>query len=412
MCWWSQVSHFDIAELDTMLIICRTEEYPPWDARSQLHKLRRQCFDFKASLPRQHTLTSQNTQAHISMKTSTPYTLVHTVYLLCQVILHREYVPFIPIRCSKPEGPLDKPTFPPNEYNIPPGFWENSARECFKAAREIMDLVGSCQEWNALVETPIIGFAIYTVAFVGVYCINFPWMDPDGYMCTQPIPAAMTKTGSGRSGESSGFQAARKALEMIGDMGQRLYMANGWFNTCNKMYKYFQRMKKDYRKNVRANGSSVDSDSSPSSTRNLSLREGGEGGGLDEFKLLEKTLLEFGNLEDQTIELTAAGIRPDSSGDALDDGSSVGSSVKSEEPDARNNQTEQPRTEGGPWNAVNTVPGSRAPSVSTPSSAQFRSYDGYPQHASTAPSQQHNYAHQINSFRPAYSTEPSPAVSR
>ncbi|KAK5132420.1 hypothetical protein LTR08_009103 [Meristemomyces frigidus] len=385
----------------------RTEEHPPWDPRCQWNKLRKQCLDFKASLPRKHALTSQNTQAHITLKTSTPYTLVHTVYLLCQIMLHREYVPFIPIRCSKPEGPLDKPLFPPNEYNVPPGFWGNSARECFRAARDIMELVSICQEWNALVETPIVGFAIYTVAFVGVYCINFPWMDPDGYMCTQPAAAAMRKPGSGRSDENTGFQAARKALEMIGNMGQRLYMASGWFNTINKMHKYFQRMKKDYRKNVLANGSSVDSDGSPLSTRHLSLREGGEGGGLDEFKLLERTLNEFGNLEDQDVEVTAAGLRPGSAGDALYDDSSAGTTVKSEEPEARAAPTEQQRTEGGPWNAINAVPGApatRHPSVSTPSSAQFRSYDGYPQQPPSAPQmpQQHNYAHQLNSFRPTY----------
>jgi hypothetical protein len=91
-------------------------------------------------------------------------------------MLHREYVPFIPLRCKKPEGPLDPPLFPPAKYDVPPGYWEDSARQCFKAARDLVDLARTCQEWNVLVQTPIVGFAIYTVAFVGVYCINFPWM--------------------------------------------------------------------------------------------------------------------------------------------------------------------------------------------------------------------------------------------
>ncbi|KAK4543491.1 hypothetical protein LTR36_005385 [Oleoguttula mirabilis] len=393
----------------------RIEEHPPWDTRSQWHKLRKQCLNFKASLPRQHALTQQNTQAHINFKTSTPYMLIHTVYLLCQVMLHREYVPFIPIRCSKPEGPLDKPTFPPNEYNVPPGFWDESARECFKAAREIMDLVGSCQEWNALVETPIVGFAIYNVAFVGVYCINFPWMDPDGYMCTQPTPTARMKSSGSKLGESVGFQAARQALEMIGNMGRRLHMASGWFDTINKMHKYFQRMKKDYRKNVQAIGPSSESDGSPLSTRHLSLREGGEGGGLDEFKVLERTLKDFGKLEDQDVEMADAGLRPGSrAADALYDDSSAGTTVKSEEPEHHTASAEQPRADGGPWNAINTAPGaptSRHQSISTPGSAPFRSYDSYPQqHQPAQPMpHQHSYAHQINSFRPTYSSSDTPA---
>ena len=84
-------------------------------------------------------------------------------------MLHREYVPFIPLRCPKPQGPLDPPLFPSDEYQIPPGFWDESARECFKAAGDLIGLLRTCEEWQVLVETPIVGFATYTVAFVGMY---------------------------------------------------------------------------------------------------------------------------------------------------------------------------------------------------------------------------------------------------
>lgn len=356
------------------------------------------------------------------MKTSTPYTLVHTVYSLCQVILHREYVPFIPIRCKKPEGPLDPPMFPPNKYHVPAGFWDDSARECFRSARDIMDLVRSCQEWNALVETPIIGFAIYTVAFVGVYCINFPWMDKDGYMCTQPSSASAVRPDGSKTGESKGFEAARKALMMLGQMSSRLHMADGWFRTINRMHKYFRRMKSDYSKNVKASDSgSTESDDSPTSGRHLSLREGGAGGGLDEFRLLERTLADFGNLEDSDIQMTDAGPRPSSRAlDAVYDDSNSGTTVKSEEMGERAvATTEPPRSEGGPWNAINTAPGaiaSRQPSLSTPSSAQFRSYESYPPQLSTSMQQpqqqsQPNYAHQINNFRPVHAHDtPAPSA--
>lgn len=402
----------------------RTEEHPPWDERSEFWKMRKQCLDFKASLPRQHSLTPQNTQAHISLKTSTPYTLVHTVYLLCQIMLHREYVPFIPIRCSKPEGPVDAPMFPPDKYNIPPGYWAESARDCFKAAREIMDLVRTCQEWSALVETPIVGFALYTVAFVGVYCINFPWMDPEGYMCTKHEPGKPDT----KPGESKGFEAARKALEMIGTMRSKLHMADGWFKTINRMHKYLRRIKADYKKNTQAMESSSEGDS-PVSTRHLSLREGGIGGGLDEFKLLERTLNDFGNLEDQDIDMTDAD-RPDSRAlDAVYDDSSAGTTVKSEEPADRPAPTSDPaKAETASWSAINARPGanaSRHGSMSAPeavpTSAQFRSYEPYAQnhqsqhtpssqapHANL-PHQHPHYHHQITNFRPAYSEGPSPA---
>jgi hypothetical protein len=98
----------------------------------------------------------------------TPYTMLHCVLTLCKMMLHREYIPFAPLRCTKPQGPLDAPLFPPTQYNIPTGFWEESAKELFRSARDLMDLVQTCREWNALPETPIVGFAVYTVAFVGM----------------------------------------------------------------------------------------------------------------------------------------------------------------------------------------------------------------------------------------------------
>ncbi|KAF2766285.1 hypothetical protein EJ03DRAFT_182577 [Teratosphaeria nubilosa] len=389
----------------------RIEQYPPWDSRCGWNKMYRQLIDFKSSLPREHTLTPQNVQAHISLKTSTPYTLVHTVYSLCQIMLHREYVPFIPIRCSKPEGPMDAPRFTPDQYDVPAGFWEESARECFKAARDIMDLVRSCEEWNALVETPIVGFAIYTVAFVGVYCINFPWMDPDGYMCTQPSPVSGLGSEARKAGESQGFQAAKKALEMIGQMRPKLHIADGWFITINRMHRYFLRMKKEYRKNVaESEAPASDGNESPCSTRHLSVREGGQGGGLDEFRLIERTLQDFGALEDQDVEMTDALRRSVQGADTLYEEGSNGTTVKSED-DAR--AADPSRPEGGPWNAINSVagaPSSRQASVSGPSSAQFRSYDSYSPHSqqgaqSQQPATQPSYAQQINNFRPAYSAD-------
>lgn len=400
---------FFLATVTLLNIHGRIEEHPPWDPRCEWNKLHRQCLEFKASLPRQHALTPQNTQAHISLKTSTPYTLVHTVYLLCQIMLHREYVPFIPLRCAKPEGPLDPPRFPAHQYDVPAGFWQDSAQECFKAARDIMDLVRSCEEWNALVETPIVGFAIYTVAFVGVYCINFPWMDPNGYMCTS---STTNQAEAKKSGESPGIVAAKKALEMIGHMRLRLNMATGWFSTINRMHQYFVRMKKEYRKNIAASAhSNSESDGSPLSTRHLSLREGGEGGGLDEFKLIERTLKEFGALEDQDVEMADAGIRPSSrSADALCDDSSAGTTVKSEDHERRSAPAETHKADCGPWNAINAIPGSsssRQASISTPTNGQFRTYDSYSHH----PQQPHlashhqNSAHHINNFRPVHSGE-------
>lgn len=122
---------------------------------------------FTESLPRDMTLTPANISAHITSRTSTPYTMLHATILLCNMFLHREFIPFIPLRATKPEGPLDPPLFPKESYGVPADFWHNSARQLFKSARDLMDLVRTCQEWGVLVETPIVGFAIYVAAFIG-----------------------------------------------------------------------------------------------------------------------------------------------------------------------------------------------------------------------------------------------------
>ncbi|KAF2808477.1 uncharacterized protein BDZ99DRAFT_56634 [Mytilinidion resinicola] len=331
----------------------RREKYPPWDQRSTFYTLRRQLAEFKETLPRDLTLTAANISAHITSRTSTPYTLMHTVHLLCSIVLHREYVPFIPIRCSKPQGPLDPPIFSPEEYQIPPGFWDDGARECFRSARDLIDLLRTCQEWQVLVETPIVGFAAYTVAFCGVYCINFPWMDPNGYMCK----ARNQSNGSYSSSDRSGAEAARKALEIVGHMRKRLQMADGWFKTIRRVHLYFSRMKKDFERNTRALEASSESGNSPESYRHLSLREGGSGGGLEEYKLLEKILKEFGSLEDEDLDM--ADVDGDLSlrlGQGLDDISDAGSSaMKSDVAMDMADGTPDSVSVRGVWNPVNTV---------------------------------------------------------
>lgn len=225
MRWWEEVFYAALSGYMLRLTnLSRTEEYPPWRPESTFASHRELLARFHKDLPGRMRFNTANLGAHIARRSSSPYTVMHTIYFLCVIVLHREYVPFIPIRCSKPQGPLDPPTFPPEKFDIPLGFWDESARELFKAARDMMDLVRICQEWNVLVETPMVGFAIYTVAFVGVYAFYFPQMDPDGYMCSP----SSTLTNAVNPVSSGGQQEARRAIQIVGQMRQRLKMAEGY----------------------------------------------------------------------------------------------------------------------------------------------------------------------------------------
>ncbi|KAF2761591.1 hypothetical protein EJ05DRAFT_507244 [Pseudovirgaria hyperparasitica] len=318
----------------------RQEQHPPWDPRCTCFELRKLLTNFKNSLPRDLTLSPANISAHITSRTSTPFTLMHTLCTLSSVILHREYVPFIPIRSAKPQGPLDPPTFPPEEYQTPPGFWEESAREIFKSAREFVDLIRMCQEWEVLVETPIIGFAAYTAAFCGVYAINFPWMDPEGYMCSRKTQAMPGNTGK------EGLEAARKALEVVGQLRMRLKMADGWFRTIKRCHHYFVRMKRDFKKNSQA--SETGSANSTESYRQLSLREGREGGGLEEYKLIENLMKEFGSTDGEELELMDV----DSDQRNIFEGTSESSGAKSET-DGNDGAIQSASIRQDRWNAIN-----------------------------------------------------------
>lgn len=142
--------------------------------------------------------------------------------------------------------------------------------------------------------------------------------------------------------------------------------------------------------------------------------------------MLEKTLTDFGSLDDNDVEMSDVGLRPGSKGvaDVLNDDSSVGSTVKSEEREHRATSHEQQKGESGPWNAINTVSGaptSRRESVQTPSTSQFRTYDSYSNPGSlpppnpppnAQPSQYSHFGQSLNTFRPPYSSEtPGPGVS-
>ncbi|KAH0545541.1 hypothetical protein FGG08_000372 [Glutinoglossum americanum] len=340
----------------------RNERYAPWEDGSTFFRLRNSLADFDAGLPRNLTFNLANLSAHISSRTSTPYSLMHTVYFLCLVTLHREYIPFVPIRCLKPEGPVDAPVFPPDQYTIPPGFWDNNAKECFRAARNIMELARACKDWGVLVETPIVGFAIYTVAFIGVYCINFPHMDPNGFMSSGSADATTTDANRSTSypcpESGKGAEEASRAVEILGHMRPRMKMADGWFRTIKRVHNYYVKIKKDYRRNTKALAAASGTDKSAEVPRNLTLREGGAGGGLEVYKLLEKTLKEFGSMEDDDdTDMPDVEAEEDRAESDAGRSNTANAAVKSEAIDGAEGRADEERTASGRerWIAINSV---------------------------------------------------------
>jgi hypothetical protein len=145
----------------------RCEDFAPWNNESGFKKLEDDNQRLKAALPRHLVLTPRNTDTHIFYRTSRNYLLIHALHSLCTIALYREYMAFSPWNVQNPQGPLDEPKITEPVPEDQPEYWITQARRCFGAAKDFADLLKACQLANALVDTPIAGFATYIVAWCG-----------------------------------------------------------------------------------------------------------------------------------------------------------------------------------------------------------------------------------------------------
>jgi hypothetical protein len=155
-----------------------TEEFPLWSLGANFFQLRRKLDSFYGDLPDHLKWSDSNYYKRENHQAGSVCISLHMLGAVCRIMLHHEYIPFIPIRCDKPVGPLDEPTFP--EEQEPQGFWEASTEEMFHAAKEIVDLTEICCE--KLPISPLVVFAVWAAAFVGIYAFHFPHMDTKGHM--------------------------------------------------------------------------------------------------------------------------------------------------------------------------------------------------------------------------------------
>ncbi|PVH70812.1 hypothetical protein DL98DRAFT_617942 [Cadophora sp. DSE1049] len=256
----------------------RTEKMPPWDASTKFSKLRQELEDFQAALPSTLALSKANLSVYIEKRDATTYVSMHTLYSLCLIMLHREYIPFIPLRCQKPQGPLDEPIFAEEDIEIPVGFWEQSAEAIFRAARDVVDIVRACQDSNCLPQTPQITFAVWHASFVCLYAVHFPHMDTGHHLLGQLLQTDQMHV------DFPDKSHIGLALKTLLEMSPRSEIAKGYLKLFGKIHDYFQRLNNSYcdrfaRKPLRWTG-----------------------GGLEQYKVLEKDLKEFGSLQQTSDE--------------------------------------------------------------------------------------------------------------
>ncbi|KAF2637139.1 hypothetical protein P280DRAFT_139703 [Massarina eburnea CBS 473.64] len=360
----------------------RNDDKVPWDPESDFAKLDAALEELKRNLPMSLTLDPKRTNGQIASRKYRPYVLLHSVFAICDMALHREYLPLLPCYESKPNGPIDgdiSPALqkPPPSKKYPGRNWyEESAEKCFKAAREFFDLMCTCQESNTLVETPMAGFSLFYVLQIMLWCRFFPYMDQGKHICTDenngPYPQLVRNF--------------KRAWGLMTHMEPRMVMSNFW---CTHLYKYWMVLKRGKKAYKAACGESPASNSSGSTENRPN--------GLDEWLPVEKDLKEFGDpQQDEHASKKVAEIdMPE-----VDEGSQMNSPrpVKSEDGDTPHG-TPQGDDLPPPWISVNSHHAAKADETHPPkptSSHSNSTHGGLPEYSYPTYAPLANGAHQTN----------------
>jgi hypothetical protein len=245
------------------------------------------------SLGGRSQLTKLNTYAQAEGPTSAHYFNMHIARLLCQVFLHWEFLPFLPLRFSQPEG-LHRLQFLCHGATQPPlGFWTSSARECFNAARSILDLAADARETGSLPMNAFALYGIFVAKFMEVYAKAFPWMDPDFVEADRsPQPDAYNQC-------PPLCLSLRPHLSFAAEIegaNEILHVAEQWVNILDSITKYFETFKQDFIRNLGLECASVQKPKDVGFQMSKCLRDGGYGEGHEEYELFRHRLCDFGRL--------------------------------------------------------------------------------------------------------------------
>ncbi|KAF5721954.1 transcriptional regulatory [Fusarium mundagurra] len=149
------------------------EAHPPWDTKSTFYKLREKMIAFDRDLPNTFTLSRQNYYRHDNHQTTNTYVSLHMLASVCHIVLNREYLPFLPLRCRGPQG---TPIVNQTVLNFARDrFWEDSAQDVFQSSCNVIELVVLSKEKLPLSSLSI--FTIWLAGFMSVYAHHFPQMD-------------------------------------------------------------------------------------------------------------------------------------------------------------------------------------------------------------------------------------------
>lgn len=270
----------------------RSEHNPPWTQACVWNDLLRQWLTTNKGLPGYCRLTRLNTLSHANDPTASHYFSMHIARLLCQLFLHWEFLPFLPLRFKQAEGVPSSHSLYRQVHEAPPGFWKSSARECFGAARSILTLAADAREARSLTTSPFALYGIFVAKFIEVYARAFPWMNPD---CTATEERSRTNANSAE--HASTCLSCRPLLSYdaeIEDAHVVVPIAEQWVSTLDSITIYFEAFKHDFARSVAFGCSRGQGIEGCNGQDNICLRDGGSGEGCEEYELFRHRLCHFG----------------------------------------------------------------------------------------------------------------------
>ncbi|KAF4446374.1 putative transcriptional regulatory protein PB1A11.04c [Fusarium austroafricanum] len=149
------------------------ENHPPWDIKSTFYGLQEALDAFSNELPDTFKLSRQNYYRHENHQATHTYVSLHMLASVCQIVLNREHLPFLPLRCRRPQGPLDSSQAVLDL--APDRFWGDTTQDVFRASSNIIDLISLCKEKLPL--SSLTTFSVWLAGFMTVYAHHFPHMD-------------------------------------------------------------------------------------------------------------------------------------------------------------------------------------------------------------------------------------------